>query len=192
MYNRLLTRLIVALAISLFTSGCKSHAVKDPYVLKPDKPSNHIITDPYAWARQQISETAPLGADGRLCSMEADIDGDGVKELFIRADIPASLFVILVLKKDNGGYTYLGSIDSHPDMIKITRQKQIITYQRSGGHSGAIVIYAMKSGRFKKVHTSGMLNVGDGGNAAHNKHLHALFNNCNHEWKKVPEKAIQN
>ena len=122
--------------------------------------------------------------------METDINDDAQPELFIHADVPASSFVILVFEKGRGGYIYLGSIDSNPNMIASPQKNRIITYQRCGGKNGAIVTYALKKNHFEVIQSSGLLEVGDGAPDENHKLLNDLFGNCNLTWQKVPNQAF--
>jgi hypothetical protein len=185
------SNLVANLVANLVQTFAAIRSFSVPLTPHAPPPRPRADRPPHDWARQQIAKAAPIGKDGGLCSSEADINDDEQYELFIHADVPSVLFVILVFEKVDGGYKYLGSIDSNPNTITFPRKNQIVTYQRCGGHNGVIVTYALKNNRLEVLHSSGMLNVGDGGDDKHNQQVSDLARSCTLAWKRMPNNLLQ-
>jgi len=77
-------RLLAASAAALCLLGCTGPPAQRTDVWKSDSSYSRRISDPVAWSAAQFSDSPNASvADARLESFEADIDHDGVSELFI-------------------------------------------------------------------------------------------------------------
>src|SRR5947207_231593 len=77
-------RLLAASAAALCLLGCTGPRARWTAVWKSDSTYSRRISDPVAWSAAQFSDSPNASvADARLESFEADIDHDGVPELFI-------------------------------------------------------------------------------------------------------------
>src|SRR5712672_3661318 len=67
-----------------FLLGCSSQQAKWVSVWKLDESYSHRISDPFAWSATQFMDSPDATVDeAQLESFEADIDHDGVPELFV-------------------------------------------------------------------------------------------------------------
>src|SRR5207245_11393652 len=77
-------RVLTASAAALCLLGCTGPRAQRTDVWKSDSSYSRRISDPVAWSASQFSDSPNASvADARLESFEADIDHDGVSELFI-------------------------------------------------------------------------------------------------------------
>ena len=184
-------RYVIVIAILALTCGCRTMPPVDPYVLKSNRSWVHTIDDPYEWSRVEIREAAPIGKDGGLCSAEADIDGDGTRELFVHADVPGRVHPILAFKRVRGGYRYIGNFGASRDMITNPKRNTLTVYEACGGHHGYVRTYVSAGDRFKRVWSSEELSVGDGAPDANNEKVERLRRNCALTWKRMPNQTLQ-
>jgi len=182
-------RHIIVTAILVLTCGCHTMPPVDPYVLKSSRSWTHTIDDPYEWSRVQIREAAPIDKNGGLCRAEADIDGDGARELFVHADVPGRVHVILAFKRVRGGYRYIGDFTACRNRITNPKHNTLTVYEACGGHNGYVRTYVNDENRFKRVWSSELLSVGDGAPGTHSEKVERLGRDCPLKWERAPNKT---
>jgi len=182
----------ICLSLLACLAGCTSgRQVKqvDPYVLKNDDVWKATILDPYKWSIVQLTEAAPISGDA-LCHARADIDADGTEELFIRADIPSRMWVILVFSEADGGYTYLGNFVGNSALTIPGAPGKLEVYEPSGGHTAIIRHYLSDNGRFTRVHSE-QISCGDGAPAVNNARVIGIAKYSIMQWTTVPSQPLQ-
>ena len=181
------------LPILLLIIGCVSTSFEkeediNPHVFKSDLEYNKIIENPYRWTLIQladgsISNPSPYAKiilkDG-LLEMGLDIDNDNIKELFLAHNTYGRVKAILVFKRIDNYYKYIGSIGACLDSVINIKTNILKVYVACGGHNGNNITYYNNGRRFIRVKESKDLSVGDGG-SDNNK---VIFN-ANIQWIKV-------
>jgi len=176
---------------ALVCRGSEKAPPVNPYVLKGNLSWPHPIKNPYVWSARQIMEAAPIGPDGALCRATADINHDGVDELFLRADVPGRVHVILVFERRRDGHRYIGHFGSCRSRVSNPEKGTLTVYYACGGHQGFIRTYVAEDGRLKLVRSSRMLSVGDGGRDTDNSLLARLGRSNILNWERVPDPRMQ-
>jgi len=136
------------------------------HVLKCDWTWPHPIHDPYRWALEQIAdgpiEGPDVGAWARnvlahpLERARADMDGDGVDELFIRQRPWGRVWAALVFRRAGDDWRYVGYIEATllrllgPDK---SGRPNLFVYKGYGGGRGTVAKLANDGSGF--VHISG-------------------------------------
>jgi hypothetical protein len=183
--------LILATAAALVGGGCKRAPPVNRYVLKEHSSWPHPIKNPFLWSASQIREAAPIGADGALCHATADINRDGVDELFVHADVPARVRLILVFEHCRDGYRYVGDFTACRSHVSNPEKGTLTVYEACGGKQGFIRTYVMRDSRLKLIRSSTRLSVGDGGRDADNSLLTRLGKDNILKWERVPNSSVQ-
>ena len=174
------------LIILVLSTGCQQPKQPsiDPYIVKRNDTWEHQIKDPFEWSKIQIKESDPIDKDENLCFAEADIDNDGFKELFIHADVPARLYIILVFKKYINEYKYIGCFSANPYRIVKSSNNELTSYAPCGGHNGYVVKYVSDGKRFVEIYRSNNIHSGDGAPEYNNEFIKMTFNRPILKWEK--------
>ncbi len=176
---------------ALVSAGREKAPPVNPYVLKGDLSWPHSIKNPYMWSSRQIMGAAPIGPDGALCRATADVNHDGVDELFIRADVPGRVHLILVFERCRAGYRYVGNFVACRSHVSNPEKGTLTVYEACGGKQGFIRTYVTDGGAFKCVRSSRLLSVGDGGREADNLLLARLGKSSILNWDRAPNQRVQ-
>lgn len=159
----------------------------DWHIVKCGLTWDATIADPRCWALEQFADGPIEGpvvdewgrivvGDG-LVEERRDLDGDGVCELFIRADVPQRFWTFLVFSPVEGGWRYLGYFDAGPFRV-LPRDEdgrpRLVAYEACGGHYGFINTYVHDGAGFVCVARE-VLAGGDGAPEENNRRLAELF-----------------
>lgn len=176
-------RLLLLLLLVLAYTGCLSSSpAVNPHVVKCNEVWPWPIANPYLWTLIQFADGPLSGADpyakdvinNGLAESVADIDGDGLPELFIRDDASARVHGITVFKAGPRGYRYLGHFGACWVVIPQDACRSVLVYESCGGHYGFIKKHQTDGYHFTCLSSEGLA-VGDGAPDANNAKLKTLF-----------------
>jgi len=152
----------------LVAAGCRSQpdpASLHPYyhhIYKCGLTYDRVIPDPRRWALEQFADGPIDGPEvdayakgvikSGLKEARADLDGDGQDELFLRQDVPARVWGVLVFTPVPGGYRYIGDIGGG-DFWILPRDEagrpRILACEPLGGQATAYRTYRHDGRRFE-------------------------------------------
>ena len=153
-------RVNITSAAICFMLGCSSPQAEWESVWKlGDASYSQPIFDPFAWSATQFMDSpdATVG-EAKLESFEADIDHDGIPELFIssaafRGNAGADY---IVFRKVGRTFFYIGDLFLHPKAFRILplgadHRPRIVTYWRNGGGEGTLAVSTNDGHKFVVV-----------------------------------------
>ena len=158
------------LAAAWLVIGCSSPQVKWVSVWKHDAAYARLIADPFAWAATQFLDSPDATIEAaRLESFEADIDHDGLGELFVtsattRGNAGAGY---LVFRRAGRKFSYIGEIGLSRQAFRILPlgedgSVRLLVYWGNGGGEGTLSVLSNDGRRFKTV-GSEVIHPGDSG-----------------------------
>ena len=159
MINTSPTLKVLAGTVACFLLGCSSPQAKWVSVWKMGAPYSHLISDPLAWSATQFldSPIATVG-DAQLETFEADIDHDGIPELFVtsattRGNAGASW---LVFRTAEHRFAYIGEIGLKRESFRVLplgadHRPRLLVYWRHGGGEGTLAVLTNDGRAFRTV-----------------------------------------
>lgn len=165
---KLATRL-AGLAIWL-ASGCSPPRPAWISAWKGDAPFSRPISDPLAWAATQFLDSPNATVEtARLESFEADIDHDGIDELFVTSATTTGNAggSHLVFRRAGRVFFYIGQIGLRRDVFRVLplgedHRPRLLVYERLSGTEGALAIFTNDGRRFRIVRSE-TIRGGDSG-----------------------------
>jgi hypothetical protein len=136
--------------------GCSSPRPAWVSVWKCEQPYSRPIPDPFAWAATQFldSPNAPVDA-ARLESFEADIDHDGIGELFITSATTTGNAggSYLGFRKEGRAFFYIGQIGLRRDVFRVLplgedHRPRLLVYQRLNAAEGTLAVFTNDGRKF--------------------------------------------
>jgi hypothetical protein len=192
----------ILLATALL-AGCAAAqpACDDYHIYKCDGTYDKTISNPYYWTLCQFADGPVEGPDAHeyakivleegLKVSEADLDFDGIPELFVGSGAPARNWGVTVFTQVEDGYRYIGSLGGCAFRILPKDEKgspRMLVYEPCGGHYGYIKAYTHDGTKFLCTSSEGM-HDGDGAPDENNRRLDELFfsdpaKNACLKWRK--------
>ena len=134
-------RVLAASAAALCLLGCTGPRAQRTDVWKSDSSYSRRISDPVAWSASQFSDSPNASvADARLESFEADIDHDGVSELFITSQRlhGEALGPYLCFRRSGPQFHYIGCLGMNRHSFRVLplgpdKRPRVLVYWRAGG-----------------------------------------------------------
>ena len=134
-------RLLAASAAALCLLGCTGPRAQRTDVWKSDSSYSRRISDPVVWSASQFSDSPNASvADARLESFEADIDHDGVSELFITSQRlhGEALGPCLCFRRSGPQFHYIGCLGMNRHSFRVLplgpdKRPRVLVYWRTGG-----------------------------------------------------------
>ena len=134
-------RVLAASAAALCLLGCTGPRAQRTDVWKSDSSYSPRISDPVAWSAAQFLDSPNASvADARLESFEADIDHDGVSELFITSQRlhGEALGPYLCFRRSGPQFHYIGCLGMNRHSFRVLplgpdKRPRVLVYWRAGG-----------------------------------------------------------
>jgi len=150
--------------------GCSSPRPSWASVWKGGEPYLRPISDPFAWAATQFLDSPDATVEAaRLESFEADIDHDGVGELFITSATTAGNAggSYLAFRKEGRAFFYIGQIGLSRDVFRVLPlgedyRPRLLVYERLSGMEGTLAVFT-NDGRTFRIVLSETIRGGDSG-----------------------------
>ena len=174
-------RWCASLMAMIWLSGCSSRTVNWDHVWKSDAVYRHPISDPMAWAATQFLDSPNATvAEARLESFEADIDHDGVLELFVTSQRLHGnvLGPYLVFRQSGSRFRYIGLIGMNRHNFRVLplgpdrRPRVWICTRAGGGELGSLTFTTLSNDgtRFITFQTEEV--SGEGGRKRYEQFFH--------------------
>ena len=138
----------------------------------PETALDGLISDPWAWALDcfALSVGKEAGVKGSLTEFSADLDADGVMELFLGSRVANGNAggLYYVFKPEDSSYAYLGSLFLHPAAFKILGpdkdgRPMMARYVRQGAGEGLFETLIYDGKAFRKIRSEKVFPLGKDG-----------------------------